>query len=709
MALADPPGLARAIAQEMQKVHLDGIVLRQMVIPDYQTFVVKAAESKTDAHYAVCLAILAAYGNANRLPELLRALYSASDGKVQFQRLLEDALTSVNAPVDKREALLRERDYFALGADVTRFGVEILPRICCIVTEYTDPIKGKVTGSGTGCLVGPDLVLTAMHVFDSVIADRGIDQVPSACAIYFDHEVSEPIRSPADHPQGTIRVELHANWLVASSPGWNLDGTVAQPSAAEVTTMTACLDCALIRLKEPVGRHVVPDAAIKGAGRTRRWVKVAEPIALSVDHRVIIPQHPGGMGRRVDWGRHHRMFGGNTRFHYDTGTAPGTSGAPCFDRTLGLLGVHNATYAPIILQPDQWNQGIYLAPLQGLLSPHLLNVEDPVEHSLWNVDPAPKGIRAVLGRQPMLEWLDHANSTEEALSRRTRVYAAVTSVPGTGGRFTVEIVQAFCRQRTEDEVIVLGIQDELMPETLPELVRVLFERLGVPPDAMSGMPPRPSVDLPAGDGDKTSRWSSIVIPEWFGSEVEKYRVQEVDRREVARQIVARSRLLGEKIPTDIQKLADSKVPDRGVATHWRRAWLVIHQSKLTTGIDADTAPAASLDPDVANFISAVAGLRSEDTPLPAPLTRLRWVFVGPRPDFLPGSGIVTEELDQLTYGADEAAFMLKNAFASRNSIPRDDHTDKIVRGVRIADGMGAPERMSAVQSILSLLLPDMLP
>lgn len=185
---------------------------------------------------------------------------------------------------------------------------------------------GLVTG--TGFLVGPDLVLTAFHVveaFKTAAANTldGNAKPPFICRFDFVRE--------SDGTHEGIVVPAAPNWLVHHAPYGIADiqmGTEL-PAADE-------LNYALLRMASPVGEQAGPPGTER-----RGWVDVgrrAEPAKRG--ETIFILQHPQGLPMQLAAGHIGKLNSNGTRIRYDVGTSAGSSGGPCIDAAFNLIAMH---------------------------------------------------------------------------------------------------------------------------------------------------------------------------------------------------------------------------------------------------------------------------------------------------------------------------------------------------------------------------------
>lgn len=181
-------------------------------------------------------------------------------------------------------------------------------------------VLGSLTG--TGSLIGTDLVLTNRHVVADVLAGDGHTLTGGVTCI-FDHKKGGAGFTTDPRKVSVTRVE-------ASSPH-ALEDT--KPGA--MNESLDFLDYAILKLSEPVGEEpVTAGGAPRGTmdlGRPEQ-----EPAATS---GVLVLQHPGGEPMKIDIGS--VLTRGPTRIRHNVNTKPGSSGAPVFDAALKFVALHH--------------------------------------------------------------------------------------------------------------------------------------------------------------------------------------------------------------------------------------------------------------------------------------------------------------------------------------------------------------------------------
>ncbi|MHB8268819.1 trypsin-like peptidase domain-containing protein [Bradyrhizobium sp.] len=213
----------------------------------------------------------------------------------------------------------------------------------CRIEDPRDPLKAL----GTGFLVGPDLVLTCYHVVENYIdvndPATGALRDESKLGCRFDYAVES-----AGENWGTVVPVANPGWLVAHSRFSAVD-----PGDEGGLPATTELDYALIRLAQPVG-----NAAVGTAPGKRGWIAASSLTPLPGPTDVVfIVQHPKGAALKLAVGTVIKQNPNGTRIRYDTNTEGGSSGAPCFDAKLDLVGLHHAG-DPDTGQLAKYNQGV---------------------------------------------------------------------------------------------------------------------------------------------------------------------------------------------------------------------------------------------------------------------------------------------------------------------------------------------------------------
>jgi hypothetical protein len=395
---------------------------------------------------------------------------------------------------------------------------EVRGHVCLIVCR-----KGLTGGvsRGTGFLIAPDLVLTCRHVFNK------FNNLPPALSngdtveIYFDFYVGDPVEDlGADLPDAR-KVGVASSWYVESGNAPRSDG-IADENFQETqrAEISSSLDFILLRLDQKVGMQPIQ----RSGGRRRKWIDLAPdtvPQGLRYDDRIIIPQHPGGKPMRIDFGRFREIDKTDTRIRYSTSSAKGTSGAPCFNQNFKLVGLHNAYVGPEAAPLA--NQAIRFDHIAAKVRPHLVNLNQASAHTRrWSVAPPGEAPQVILGRAPLLTWLERALSVETK-SLSERVYVAQAAVPEAGCSFSLDMLHAEIRG-SKIPRCVYGRAGQQLPPTAEDFLKSLLRELEIDWDKLPNpMPHRPGAAPASADGpalpaevDKLERWLSVELPVWLG-------------------------------------------------------------------------------------------------------------------------------------------------------------------------------------------------
>lgn len=224
-----------------------------------------------------------------------------------------------------RQELQRVVNAAAGFHDVIPFATALLEqasRVCRV-----EVVGGAESTTGTGFLVGPDLVLTNHHVLADVVAGT-TSSTGVRCRFDFHVRADQTIDHGNDVP-------LAADWRVADSPHSVVD---TEPLAATLPSPDE-LDYALIRLEHDIGARPAP-------GRDQRgWLDLfAEAVPLTPGTPLLILQHPASQPLKyaLDTAGVLAVNGNCTRVTYGVNTLKGSSGSPCFSLDLRLVALHHA-------------------------------------------------------------------------------------------------------------------------------------------------------------------------------------------------------------------------------------------------------------------------------------------------------------------------------------------------------------------------------
>ena len=221
----------------------------------------------------------------------------------------------------KLQSLINPKLGFDDVGDVTNGLLRCLRQVCVV------NVKGpRGAGTGTGFLVGPDVVMTSWHVIAPLLGPDGQPNKDSGASLSVEFDKFSG--------QGQTSVH-HAvdDWLIASSPC--LPAELASIDNDEVLPenqpMVDHLDYAVISLRDAPGHE-------------RSWVNLGAAVTPRTDSfpALHILQHPGagnqqrGTGTFTGW----RPTSNEQRLLYTNNTGSGSSGGLIVDHRFQFVGVH---------------------------------------------------------------------------------------------------------------------------------------------------------------------------------------------------------------------------------------------------------------------------------------------------------------------------------------------------------------------------------
>jgi hypothetical protein len=258
---------------------------------------------------------------------------------------------SVTAPVatGALEKKIREANGFL---DVARWR-DMLGRLEGRVCK----IEVEGNGTGTGFLVGTDVVMTNYHVMEDVI--KGTIP-PDNVTLRFDFK-----RLANDATgKGTVH-RLARDWRIHDSPYSAVDLGDPTTGLQEVDH----LDYALVRTETRVAEEPIGGAANADTGAPLRGFieRPSKAHDFKTKPALFILQHPDGepLKLALDTESVIAVNDNGARVRYRTATEAGSSGSPCFDADWNLVALHHL--GDRNWQNPKFNQGIPFASIVALL------------------------------------------------------------------------------------------------------------------------------------------------------------------------------------------------------------------------------------------------------------------------------------------------------------------------------------------------------
>ncbi|NGM18688.1 trypsin-like peptidase domain-containing protein [Roseomonas stagni] len=344
-------------------------------------------------------------------------------------------------------------DLHAPGPDDGRLDplrwAEFLPRAeafrCRVVSEL---------GVGSGCLIGPSLVMTCWHVVGRMHPD------PMALA-------------------NTIQVHLSDGQTrrVVGAPRYQ-----SLPTDDEYQQRWPWQDASFAQ------RHDVVLLQIERFDGARLgYAKLpAAPPALHSRSHIYVLDFPAGQDRGWAPGRTRKLRGLTGRVGHDASTLPGSSGGPCFNTGLEMVGLHQGR-----LEPRQ-----RLVPIGRFLDAvREVVVGDIAPPMLWSLDGTRDG-EIVIGRLGFFEAVAEA-SRPRTQARGIRLYRRNPSRQGSDGlNFSFRLLQQLLARRPDEHRLVRIAFDQPQRDLLAA-IRAAAHQQGLPvPEATAAPGVRPGETTP---------------------------------------------------------------------------------------------------------------------------------------------------------------------------------------------------------------------
>ena len=207
------------------------------------------------------------------------------------------------------------------------------------VSRWVCLIKTKI-GVSTGFLVGPDLVLTCNHCVSDLHGN------PAGSGGAYCHFDVRTLTDGTTTSAGTAVPFARDEWLLDSDQ-------VALPASDESDSdAMAMLNYAVIKLARAVGTDPVD-----GNVDHRGWFSLRPLPKQSVADPIFVLSHPEGGPLKLSAGNLRGWDSTGTRLIHDATTIGGSSGAPCLNDRLEVIGVHERRFTTTPTPIDEPRKG----------------------------------------------------------------------------------------------------------------------------------------------------------------------------------------------------------------------------------------------------------------------------------------------------------------------------------------------------------------
>jgi hypothetical protein len=351
--------------------------------------------------------------------------------------------------------------------------------------------------------------------------------------------------------------------------------------------------------------------------------------------------------------------------------------------------------------------------------PHIVG-DDTAYSPRWSISLDRDDPRVVLGRKMLLDWL-RESAKANPIRLDARVYAAQATASKAGCSFSIDVLHAEIRDSKIPRA-VYGQRGQQLPETPEDFLRSLLRELDIDADRVEAMPKRPvqetaegSLPAIAGEVDKFDYWIAEELTDWLGRVITQHLAEEIDLREIARDVVKSYRQRGVPPPPGEEANANAAGPILIRPNAWDFAYVVMDD--LRVGSYKGAPERTELKGDVLKLVAALVQGKPEQSMHPG-LRRLRWMFLGYLPDFIPpadvdGKGATLEQLDPAAIGSKEILEIFDRM--AQTHVPMQDMSafprpaaNVLVRAAEMATNAGQEPRLTNLQVEVSLFCKDLL-
>ncbi|SFM77093.1 trypsin-like serine peptidase [Rugamonas rubra] len=388
---------------------------------------------------------LQAANEAGWLPELVRLLARTN--------ALHANTFSPRTPAGAQlEALVSPQAGF-LDAGLLPSFRRAIPRICLIRVNPSH-------ATGTGFLIGPQVVLTAWHVIKELVEPTDPTKAQARTAkrleVLFDFVGNE----------NGIRVGVHDDWLVGASPAHELEQRQAWEFDPEATTegFDSHLDFAMIFLSHPVGIE-------------RGFYPLDRNRSAQLPCQVNLYQYPGAAKLKLTTGIAIEYWpkAVKARLLHAANSTHGSSGGLVLDDLGEAVALH---------QSGGWSD-LRQKTINGAIPTSFIATAGAVAGFdttvIDGVEPLallPTSKHPVFGREKFQELV------LSAVAGRCRVIAVQGELQ-TGRSFSLEILEA---QLTASEHTVVRLSARDFPQEATAAAIFLIQGCGTKPEEMGGLP-----------------------------------------------------------------------------------------------------------------------------------------------------------------------------------------------------------------------------
>ena len=429
---------------------------------------------------------------------------------------------------------------------------------------------------GSGFLIGPDLVMTNYHVLKEYLKV----EAGEICANAPGDQIFcyfDYLSTPApDVPPGKVR---HSTTVAQASADWLVRAREGLPNDGTgnyPTEDTRQYDYVIIRLKKAIGNR----PARKGGGPARGWLVLPHEIDVtSLNTRVIVHQHPGAQPQHFDIGDYVQLDPSFTRVWYSVSTAHGSSGGAAVDSEGNLFALHNAEVKPDPGDGRKLNQGVRIDKIAKDIDSTLVLTATTVVPEHLHIQHWSLNDDPA-NPDPILGRFAFRDSVEEIHKSGKPRVMVVTGPVGSGVKFSARLL----RRTLGIEVPVI----EFMPRDLQNLspdqfLRALIDEVGI--RGNTGMPPQ-------NPNETIQKWLRVDLPQWLS------KVLEEDRR------------------LELRPYPLWVIINAGVGTEERLLWAE----------------------NLKDFVATLAGAHDPGQ-VAIDLPQFRWLYLGPKRETLPLSGL----------------------------------------------------------------------